>query len=375
MRIALLANLKENAPTWQGMSPDQWDDLDSPKTLDNIMEALRVGGHEVEFFEAQIAPPYNLTQKLTAYMPDLCFNIAEGHFGDSRESHIPAALEMMRIPYTGSRVLTLALALDKPMTKRVLHYHGLPTPEFQVFERAGDPIDDDLLGSDGVLKFPMFVKPSREGTSVGISAENIVYTVDELREQVAKQLARYRQPVLCERYIKGREITVGALGNLGPTAARRTNDQTAPNVLPDTLTFFPPLEIDLDAYDEVEGGVYTNHIKVELADDFHYICPAPLPPDLQQQLNLLTAAVFRVTDCKDVARVDFRLDEANGNAPYILEVNPLPGLNPGYSDLCIQAKAAGWTYEQLINAIVEAAAKRCGLVSTAETPAMARVWY
>jgi len=359
MRIAILANLKKNAPTWDSMVADQWDDLDNPKTIDAIIAALEDGGHETVFLEANILPPFNLIERLTEYKPDLCFNIAESHFGDSRESQIPAILEMLRIPYTGSKLLGLALALDKPMTKRVLCYHGLPTPEFQVFERADDPIDADLLDDTGTqLRFPLFVKPSREGTSMGVSADSIVRTVDQLREQVGKQLREYMEPILVEHYIEGREVTLGMIGNLKPTAARRINERTAPNELPDSLTFFPPLEVNLSAYDESAAGLYTNRMKTELADTFYYLCPAPLDPAKVEELQLLAAAVFRVTDCKDTARVDFRLDAENNDKPYILEVNPLPGLNPGYSDLCIQANAAGWSYEQLINTIIDLAAER-----------------
>jgi len=100
---------------------------------------------------------------------------------------------------------------------------------------------------------------------------------------------------------------------------------------------------------------------VELAHDFHYLCPAPLNEALIEDLNWYTAATFRVTGCRDVARVDFRLDANDGDQPYILEVNPLPGLNPGYSDLCIEATAYGWTYEELVNRILDEAIKRHGL--------------
>jgi D-alanine-D-alanine ligase len=358
MKIAVLANLKGNAPTWDDMPPDQWDDLDSPKTINNIIEALVSGGHQVEFFEANISEPFNLVQKLTAYRPDLCFNIAEGHFGSGREAQIPAILEMLRLPYTGSDVLTLALALDKPMTKRILHYHQLPTPEFQTFGRSDTPLDDDLLNEQGELAFPMFVKPSREGTGMGVSATSIVQTEPQLREQVELMLRRYNQPILCERFIQGRELTVGMVGNLRPTAARRLNERTAPHLLPDELIYFPPLEVDTDKYGESEAGLYTNRIKVELVDDFFYTCPAIIEPELQEQLNRLAAAVFRVIGCHDVARVDFRLDSSNNNTPYILEINPLPGLNPGYSDLCIEAAAIGWSYERLINTIVDLACER-----------------
>jgi D-alanine-D-alanine ligase len=358
MRIAVLANLKRNAPTWEGMPPDQWDDLDSPKTVDSIVAALESRGHQAQFFEALIQPPYSLVERLTEFQPDLCFNIAESHFGDGREAQVPAVLEMLRLPYTGSKVLALALALDKPMTKRVLRYHELPTPEFQVFDEPDEPLDEDLLNGDDTLRFPMFVKPSREGTSMGATAESIVHTVDELYAQVGKQLAKYQQPILVEHYIQGREMTIGIVGNISQPAARRVSDHTAPNVLPEGLTFFPALEIDTGAYRDTEAGVYSSRMKVDLVGDDYYICPAPIDPALEYDLQLLAAATFRVIGCKDVARVDFRLDEANGNAPYILEVNPLPGLNPDYSDLCIQAKAADWAYVDLVNTIVDLAAKR-----------------
>ena len=184
--------------------------------------------------------------------------IAESHFGDGREAQVPAILEMLRIPYTGSKVLTLALTLDKPMTKRILFYHGLPTPEFQVFEEPDEPLDRDLIGDDGELRFPLFVKPSREGTSMGVSAESIVTSVGQLRAQVEKQLGLYNQPILCEHYIEGREVTVGIIGNLEPTAARRVKERTLIEEVPDGLMTLPALEVNLGAYDESEAGLYTN---------------------------------------------------------------------------------------------------------------------
>ena len=350
MHVALLANLKKNAPTWPGMIPDQWDDLDSQETIEAIMAALRAGGHRVTFLEGDIS----LYDSLRLVKPDICFNICEGHFGDSREAQAPALLEMLRIPYTGSRVLTLALALDKPMTKRVLAYHSLPTPAFQVFERANEPLDPDM-------HCPLFVKPSREGTGMGVSAESIVHDESELRVQLDRQLARYNQPILAERFIAGREVTVGIVGNLtAPVAKRVPEDEDARRILRG-LTFLPPVEVNVAAYQEQEGGVYTNRMKTELAHESYYLCPAPLTGDQVEDLQWLAAAVFRVTGCLDVARIDFRLEANNHEQPYILEVNPLPGLNPGYSDLCVEARAAGWTYEELINRILDEAIKRHGL--------------
>jgi D-alanine-D-alanine ligase len=353
MHVALLANLKKNAPTWPGMSPDHWDDLDSEETIQAISGALEAGGHRVTFLEGDVT----LYDRLRDVRPDICFNICEGHFGDGREAQVPAMLEMLRIPYTGSRVLTLALALNKPMTKRVLAYHGLPTPPFQAFERLDEPLDPDI-------RFPLFVKPSSEGTGMGVSAESIVRSEEQLRAQLRRIFERYDEPALVERFIEGREVTVGLVGNLtSPVAWRIPEDEEAPRISRG-LHFFPPLEVDMAAYPAEEAGVYTSRIKVELANEFHYLCPAPLHEEQIEEFNWLTAATFRVTGCLDVARVDFRLDANDGDKPYILEVNPLPGLNPHYSDLCIEAAAAGWRYEELVNRILEEAIERYQLDGT-----------
>lgn len=349
MHVVLLANLKRNAPSWEGISPDRWDDLDSDETVNSIIEALEAGGHRATFVEGDL----RLVEELPRLKPDICFNICEGHFGDAREAHVPTILEMLRIPYTGSRVLTLALALDKPMTKRVLTYHGLPTPSFQVFERIDEPLDPEL-------SFPLFVKPSREGTGMGVSPESIVNDESSLREQLRRLMERYEQPVLAEQFIEGREITVGVVGNLtGPVAWRVPANEEAPRVSRG-LTFLPPLEIDMSRY-ESEAGVYTSRIKTELVHDFHWHCPAPLETSIVDEVNWLTAATFRVIGCCDVARVDFRLNQFEDDKPYILEINPLPGLNPEYSDLCIEAGAAGWEYATLVNRILDEAIERQGL--------------
>src|SRR5260221_8378640 len=140
LKVALLANLKKNAPHFEGMSPDSWADLDSESTIEALLEAIRAGGHTCIFREG--CP--ELYDQLSDDRPDICFNICEGHFGEGREAQVPALLEMLRIPYTGSRVLSLAMALDKPMTKRVLMWHDLPAPAFQSFEAPDEPLDSDM---------------------------------------------------------------------------------------------------------------------------------------------------------------------------------------------------------------------------------------
>ena len=346
LKVALLANAKENAPKFYDLSEDQWDDLDSTKTILSIVEAVKAGGHDCEFLEGNIT----LVDTLNKYKPDICFNICEGHFGDGREAQVPAILEMMRIPYTGSKVMTLALTLDKPMTKRILFWHELPTPEFQVFERVDEPLNEDL-------RFPLFVKPSREGTGMGVSGKSIVKDEQELREQITEIFHRYKQPALAERYIEGREVTVGLVGNLvGPTARRLPYDENLSRIQKG-LHFFPPMEVDLEPFKDSDV-VYSNRLKVDLADQLNYVCPAPLEPDMIADLKWYAAAVFRVTGALDVSRVDFRLDASNNGKPYILEINPLPGLSPGISDIVIEAAAEGIDHHELVNMILDTALLR-----------------
>jgi D-alanine-D-alanine ligase len=350
LKVALLANLKVNAPQWEGMPEDQWDDLDSEKTVHTLVNAIRTGGYECEFLEGDVT----LLDTLRKFKPDICFNICESHFGDAREAQVPALLEMLRIPYTGSKVMTLALALDKPMTKRVLMWHDLPTPNFQTFERVDEPLHEDLT-------FPLFVKPSREGTGMGVSAKSIINNEDELREGIQHVLKQYRQPALVEQFIEGREVTVGLVGNLiGPVARRLPHNLNSKRIQAG-LQFFPPMEVDLVPYLESDA-VYSNRLKVDLADQLTYLCPAPVDEDMVDELNWLAAAVFRVTGSLDVSRIDFRLDKNDNWKPYILEINPLPGLSPGISDIVIEAAADGIDHTSLVNMILQTAMKRYGMI-------------
>ena len=295
-----------------------------------------------------------LVDTVRKYHPDICFNICEGHFGDSREAQIPAILENLQIPYTGSKILTLALTLDKPMTKRVLAWHNLPTPDFQSFERVDEPLDEGMV-------FPLFVKPSREGTGMGISYESIVHTEEGLRKQLAFILERYKQPALVEKFIEGREVTIGMVGNLvGPVAKRLPHNENAPRIQAG-LHFLPAMEVDLKPYLETDG-VYANRLKTALAAELTYLCPAPLDDEMIDELNWLAAAVFRVTGVLDVARVDFRLDANDNGKPYILEINPLPGLAPVISDLVIEGAADGIGHTELVNMILNTALKRYGMI-------------
>ena len=218
-KVALLYSLQANAPqeaTDDDTPWDRWNELDSEKSVAGYERALRQAGHEVIPLEGD----HTLIDNLAKYKPDICFNTCEGHFGRSREAQIPALLDMLQIPYTGSGVMTLAIALDKAMTKRVLQFYSIPTPAFQVFVTGDEPTDTRL-------NFPLFAKPSLEGSGIGITAKSICHTPRALREHVRYLLNAYKQPVLVEEYIEGREVTTGILGNLMPRGAWIKEKKTA----------------------------------------------------------------------------------------------------------------------------------------------------
>lgn len=192
---------------------------------------------------------------------------------------------------------------------------------------------------------------------MGVSLKSVVKDDQELREQVDYVLKRYKQTALVEKFIEGREVTVGIIGNLrGPVARRLPHDENLPRIQAG-LHFLPPMEVDLKPYLESDG-VYSNRLKVDLADQLNYLCPAPIEEELLDDLNWYAAAVFRVVGASDVSRVDFRLDANDNFKPYILEINPLPGLSPGISDLVIEAEADGIGHTELVNRILNTALKR-----------------
>ncbi|GAB4534701.1 MAG: ATP-grasp domain-containing protein [Anaerolineales bacterium] len=346
-RVAVLANIKdESKPRPPDVPPDAYADYDSISTIQAIQAAIETGGHETVFIEANQDLPYALKD----FQPDICFNIAEGLGGDAREAQVPALLELLKIPYTGSRVMTNAIALDKTLTKRIWRDRSLPVAPFQEFVTGDEPLRHGL-------EFPLFVKPAREGTGMGVDLAARVQTEAELRERVRYVIEKYKQPALVETYLPGREFTVGQLG--GPQARRFGRHPAWYG--PDGFHHLPIME--LESSRAVTPGIYGHDAKVksigeEGAPD--YMCPADLPPDLEKKLYHLALRAHQVLGAQDVSRVDFRLD-AQGN-PRLLEINPLPGLTPHYSDLCLQAEAEGIAYEDLILEILYLAGGRWGLL-------------
>jgi D-alanine-D-alanine ligase len=301
-------------------------EYDAPETIDAIRDALESYGHQVLPFEATAELPRQLMQTPV----DLVFNIAEGVAGRNREAAVPALCELMGIPYTGSDAATLSIALDKALSKRVLLQHEILTAEFQLMETGRERLSPKL-------KFPLIVKPNQEGSSKGVSASaSVVDDEDALRAVVRELIDRYRQPALIEVYIPGREFTVGVLGD------RR------PRVL-------PPMEI-LFKDQSNPRPVYDFQIKQEWEKHVSYQCPAVLTPAELKAIERVCRETFAALDCRDVARVDLRMTPKGEF--YVIEVNPLPGLTPGYSDLCLIANAAGIEYRVLIAEILEGGLKR-----------------
>ena len=301
-------------------------EYDAPETINSIRDALESYGHVVVPVEATAELPRQLMDTPV----DLVFNIAEGVSGRNREAAVPALCELMGIPYTGSDAATLSIALDKALSKRVLRQHGILTPEFQVMETGRERLSPKM-------KFPLIVKPNQEGSSKGVSAHASVVDDEEgLRQVVRELLDKYRQPALIEYYIAGREFTVGLLGDKRPRV-------------------LPPMEIIfLDKANP--RPVYDYQIKQEWEKHVYYQCPAKLTPAELKSMERIARETFVALDCRDVARVDLRMDEAG--EIYVLEVNPLPGLTPGYSDLCLIASAANIDYRMLIGEILAGGLKR-----------------
>jgi D-alanine-D-alanine ligase len=256
----------------------------------------------------------------------MVFNIAEGLHGMGREAQVPAILDLFQVPYTFSDPLVCALTLHKGLTKRVVRDLGLPTAEFAIVEREAD-----IGGVD--LQFPLFAKPVAEGTSKGVTKRSKIDTPAQLAPVCRHLLEQFRQPVLVETYLPGRELTVGIVGTGQEARA------------------LGAMEVILLAGAEPESYSYEN--KHNWVGNMRYEMATGA---LLDEASAIALAAWRGLGCRDGGRVDLRQDAA-GLLNFI-EVNPLPGINSQYSDLPILANLAGWTYPQLIGAIVESAARR-----------------
>lgn len=327
MRIGLSYDLKEAIPTGQDDPGDALEEYDSLETIEIISAALEAKGHSV----VRLGGGSEFIDNIRQVKVDIVFNIAEGRGNyRSREAQVPAVLEMLDIPYTGSDPQCLAICLDKPVTKKLAAAVGVSTPQWRVIENS------EGLGRTYWDKFPFpaIIKPAYEGSSKGIRLDSIVNNPEQAAVTVARLLAYYHQPVMVEEFIVGDEVTVGIIGNSPPKVLGLMRILPRQNKAP---------------------FVYSLEVKREWKTLVDYECPAQLEEKVLNKISAYSLKVFQALGCRDFARLDFRISQEG--EPYFLEINPLPGLGT-YSDLVIMAIKLGWTHESLIGAVFDAALER-----------------
>lgn len=308
-------------------------EYDSKETIEAIKNALESAGISVVLLEADA----DFINKLKENHVDIVFNIAEGISGRGREAQVPAILSFLGIPYSGSDETTLCISLNKALTKRYLSTFGIKTPSYQLVKSPDFKLDSSL-------RFPLIVKPDAEGSSKGISDMAIVEDEKMLYETVIKNINMYKEPMLIEEYITGREFTVGILGN------------------GDDVKVFDPMEICYIAKDRA-NRIYSYNVKKNYKKYITYSCPPRLPAETIQRMKEIAAEIYKDMECRDFSRIDFMLSD-DGEI-YFIEINPLPGLTPDYSDFPMIANFCGVDYRSLVIGVLNGALKRYGLSEVA----------
>jgi len=329
LKVGITYNLKKDFSRQKNQPIDLLEEFDAEETIDAIRDVLRSDGHEV----IKLGGDTGLIDRLRQTSIDIVFNIAEGFQGRNREAHIPALLEFLGIPYTGSDPLTLSLTLDKSMAKRVVMSGGIPTPRFKKVRRMEDLRDLEL-------SYPLFVKLCDEGSSKGVRLDSKILDQRSLVEKTRWLLENYGPPIMVEEFVSGPEFTVGVLGNEKPSV-------------------LGVMQIEIKGISPDEA-IYSVEIKREWEKKVVYHCPPPIDDSLLKRVEEVALQSYRVLDCRDVSRVDIRVGK--DGIPYFLEINPLPGLSPVYGDLPIMASRMGWSYDQLVRTIFHYAVTRYGLM-------------
>jgi D-alanine-D-alanine ligase len=309
-----------------GYGEEETAEFDQPVTIEGVETALRELGHQTD----RIGHGRQLVNRLAAGDRwDLVFNFAEGLHGLAREAQVPAILDLYQIPYTFSDPLVLALTLHKGLTKIVVRDAGLATAPFALVET---PNDVDRIG----LPLPLFAKPVAEGTGKGITAASKIVDRDSLRRICGELLDRYRQPVLVETFLSGREFTVAILGTGAEAEA------------------IGSMEILLLPGADAEVYSYTNKERSE--ELCRYRLGRPEEDDEVRRAEELALAAYRALGCRDASRIDVRSD--GDGRPHFIEVNPLAGINPVHSDLPMICGMVGISYREMIDRIVRSACRR-----------------
>ncbi|HEY6346588.1 MAG TPA: ATP-grasp domain-containing protein [Bryobacteraceae bacterium] len=326
MRIGITYDLRAEYLN-QGYGEEETAEFDSVETIDAIDDVLGRLGHKTD----RIGNIQSLTKRLAADERwDLVFNIAEGMHGFGREAQVPALLDAFAIPYTFSDALVLALALHKGFTKRLVRSFGIPTPDFAIVDAASD------LGGVNV-PWPVIVKPVAGGTGAGISEASKAENPKELARACGSLLEKFRQPVLIETFLPGREFTVGVVGT-GPQA----------RVLGVMEIVFHDMSHNRGEpkiYSYANKRDYLTRVSYCLADEETTRCAADIALRVWNELG-----------CRDAGRIDLRCD-VHGNLNF-LEINPLAGLHPVDSDLVILCRLVGIDHASLIETILASAQER-----------------
>ncbi|MFH1622784.1 MAG: ATP-grasp domain-containing protein [Candidatus Omnitrophota bacterium] len=326
--IGFTYDLKSDFPIKEGDPEDLNAEFDFASVVDRVKLAIESFGHKVVLI--------GNVKKLLSMLPelgvDIVFNICEGIGSRNREAQVPVILDTFGIPYIGSDGLTMSVALDKIMTKKILMVEGIPTPRY-----LGINTMDDLLNLDH-MGFPMIVKLRNEGTSKGLSDNSVVHNRKELKKQSEYLFDRYNNsPLIIEKLISGSEFTVPIIGN-SPIEA------------------FPSVQCSIKDQLNLGEMIYTFE---RVTSGLEYICPAKISKRLEKKLMDLALRTYRAVDCLDFGRVDFRVDKDSN--PYVLEINPLPSLS--IEDVfSISPKIVGCDFDKVINKIIEAGLKRYGIV-------------
>lgn len=338
MRIGITFDLKQSGPLPDGAPDDLYEEFDDPATVAAIAAALREFGHQ----SIELGNGRSMVEKLLADPPDLVFNFAEGQgISRSRESRVPAVLETLGIPYTGSDPATLAVCLDKDWARRLVQSAGLATPRGMTVSFGAERPDEleklgDVLAESG-FDLPLIAKPSCEGSSKGVRRTSVIEEAAAFGPVVYELWKDYRQPILIEEFIDGAELTVGIVGNYPPRVLGIMR------VMPRKPT---------------KHFIYSIEMKRNYEENLAYECPPKLPADELAAVEEAALAAFELLGCRDVARIDFRLRDG---VPYFIEANPLPGLSPVSGDLVWIANFLGIRHTDLIGQIVRAATQRLGL--------------
>jgi len=332
--VAFLYNVRHVYPDPNDSRTQLETDFDDPETIEELTHCLQKAGFNVIPIEANENAYFELKKHKSEI--DIAFNYSEGIYGKDRYCHLPAILEILQIPYTGSSPLTQALVLNKGKTKEILIANKIPTADFQVFENPAQPLKEGL-------KFPLIVKPVSQGSSAGITNKSIVNNLEELKEQVKTITQTFSAPALVETFLPGRDFSVPMMGNppkIYPVI--ESNHTTLPK------GYQPIDSLEVKWYLEEEGG------------SDHLVCPPKIDVELKNKIEDICKKTWNALNILDWCRIDVRCDDENN--PHVLDINSPCGMIPPAismtSYFAFSARTIGISFEELLKTLIGTALKR-----------------